>query len=645
MHRSKKLFVFIVDTGLVAVAFALSFLLRFDFHPPYAMGDLFWQGLFVALTVKPLVFIATGFYRNLWRYASLQDAINIFKVVSIASAVTGSIFIFLHYFSTFPRSIIVLDWFLLLFMISASRLAWRFYREFFLILKNTKGRTTLIIGAGEAGSLLLKELRREPASPYRIIGFVDDDKLKQGMRLNGVPVLGTLGQLQGIIRKFRVEEVIIAIPSTSGKVIRSIVENCKMSGVRFRILPSIRDLMDCKISASQIKDVEIEDLLGREPVVLDEVGIGNYLTGRNVLVSGAAGSIGSEICRQVARFRPAKLILLDNAETPLFHFERELSARHPELALVPLIGDVGNRGKIESVFHEFLPDVVFHAAAYKHVPLMEYNPLEAVANNIGGTRVLADAADRFGVRDFVMISTDKAVNPTNVMGATKRVGEIYVQALSRNSSTRFTTVRFGNVLGSNGSVVPLFKEQIKAGGPVTVTDPNVVRYFMTIPEAVQLVLQAGCLGKGGEIFVLDMGDPVRIVDLAEELIRLSGFVPYEDIKINFTGLRPGEKLFEELLMAGEGVKPTTHEKIRVAAAVETDPAAVTAGLEELLWLTSEQGIPAVMKSLRRMVPEFKPQYRFNGETPPIFQLVRPDLYPKKDTAATPAKIFSIRGDR
>lgn len=362
------------------------------------------------------------------------------------------------------------------------------------------------------------------------------------------------------------------------------------------------DEMDSRKPGKDIRTVEVGQLLGRDPVVLDHRGISDYLCGRRVLVSGAAGSIGSELCRQVARFGPERLILLDHAETPLFHIHRELSAAHPGLALEAVIGDVKNASKVHAVFADFRPDVVFHSAAYKHVPMMECNQAEAVANNVGGTAVMADAADRFGVADFVMISTDKAVNPVSVMGASKRVAEVYVQALAGKSSTRFTTVRFGNVLGSNGSVIPIFMEQIRSGGPVTVTDPDMTRYFMTIPEASQLVLQAGCLGKGGEIFVLDMGEPVRIIDLAEKLIRLSGFVPGLDMEIVFTGARPGEKLYEELLAVGEGVVPTIHEKISVVAPAATDFETVRTELQRLLRLAEFNDLPGLLRALRTFAP-------------------------------------------
>ncbi len=641
MFNKRRSIVFVSDLLLIAIALCSSFLLRFDFSIPADTLSLFWECLIVVLLVKPLVFISIGFYQSMWRYASLQDGIEIFKGVTIASILAVASVFFLRQFTPIPRSIFLLDWILLFTMLAASRLIWRIYRESYIVRRSCSGPRSVIVGAGEAGSLLLKEIRRHPHTAYNIIGFIDDDPDKKGMKLHGISVLGSTRKLKEIIRINEIEDVIIAMPSADSKAIRNIVDSCKNANVTFKTLPSIGELIDGTLSISQIKNVEIEDLLGREPVAMDKELIGGYLTGKRVLITGAAGSIGSEICRQVALFKPAKLILLDQAETPLYEIEKELTAAFPELRILPMIADVRDKNLVELVFEEFTPQVVFHAAAYKHVPMMEYNPAQAVLNNIFGSINIANAANRFKAQHFVMISTDKAVNPTNVMGATKRAAEIYIQALSRTSPTKFTTVRFGNVLGSNGSVIPLFKEQIAKGGPITVTDKRIIRYFMTIPEATQLVLQAGSMGNGSEILVLDMGEPVRIVDLAEELIRLSGLTPYEDIDIVFTGLRPGEKLFEELLIDGEGIMPTTHQKIRLLASVKIEMAPVESELELISAAARSNDICELIESLKRLVPEFKPTYSFPGEAPHTFQRVRPDLFPTDETTGK-AKVLPIR---
>lgn len=632
MFSTKRIMVFLLDLSLIVAAFIFSFLLRFDFQIPSLQRDLVINGLAVAILVKPLVFIASGMYRSIWRYASLQDAIEIFKVVTFSTIISAFVLMLVTNPTFLPRSIYVLDWFVLFSLVAASRLLWRVYREVHIVPKIKNGHRTLIIGAGEAGNLLLKEISKQEKCPYNVVGFIDDDSEKQGLKLNGVPVLGKIGRLKALVRKYQIEEVIFAIPSADRRTMRAVVGCCEKASVKFKTLPSITGIVDGHISVHQIKDVEIEDLLGRDPVVLDQLAIRGYLTDKKVLITGAGGSIGSEICRQVARFNPYKIILLDNAETPLYYIEKELVETYPDLRIVPVVGDVKNRDRVEAILDEFAPEVVFHAAAYKHVPMMEYNPVEAVNNNIRGTKILADAARKYGIKNFVMISTDKAVNPTNIMGASKRAAEIYVQALAAKSKTKFTTVRFGNVLGSNGSVIPLFKEQIKKGGPVTVTDPEIIRYFMTIPEAAQLVLQAGCIGDGGEIFVLDMGEPVRILDLAEELIRLSGLAPYQDIDIVFTGLRPGEKLFEELLVEGEGIKPTQHKKIRVLTAAESDMNNINQGLEALFKAAEHADLPLLMYSLKVLVPEFAPRYVFDGPAPAIFQRLRPDLFEVQQAA-------------
>jgi FlaA1/EpsC-like NDP-sugar epimerase len=621
---SRRYLVFMLDLLLIACSYVLAIALRFDFALQPEM-DRIQHTILIIVVCKGATFFFSRLYRSMWKYASLADGVEIFKAVSLSSMASLFGLVVFREHEHFSRVIFMLDWGILLSLMIASRLVWRVYREVYVVPRLRNGPRTLIVGAGEAGSQLLREIRKSPAANYNVLGFVDDDPEKTGMLLGGLRVLGDTSQLSWLSKEMRIEKVIIAIPSASGRDVRSIIRRCEMANIRFKILPGLSDLITGKVEVSQIKDVEIDDLLGREPVRLDDQAIRGYLAGKRVLVTGAGGSIGSEICRQVSRYAPCKIVMLDSAETPLFHIERELSATFPELMLVPVVSDVRNRERLECLFEEFMPEVVFHAAAYKHVPMMEYNPVEAVSNNIGGSRNLAEMADRFGVLDFVMISTDKAVNPTNIMGASKRVAECCIQSLAGSSPTRFTTVRFGNVLGSNGSVIPMFKEQIKNGGPVTVTDPGVVRYFMTIPEASQLVLQAGCLGRGGDIFLLDMGEQVPILELAEELIRLSGLVPYEDIDITFTGLRPGEKMYEELLIAGENVLPTSHEKIRVMAAVHLDTAAFEVKLERLFSAVGRNDISGIVEGLQSLVPEYTPTYHFNGTIPNSFRRMRPDV--------------------
>lgn len=635
MLTKRRLIVFLFDLSLIAASLVLAFLLRFDFSIPLPERELFLDCLMVVLVVKPLVFISTGFYLNIWRYASLQDAIEMFKGVIFSSILAVFAVLFMRHFSPIPRSIFLIDAILLFSLLAASRLVWRILRESHRVVADNEGTITLVVGAGEAGSMLLKEIRRHPASTYNVVGFVDDDKEKHGMKLHGIPVLGAVSQLNSLIKAHDVKDVVIAMPSADGKAIRGIIECCRNANVRFSTLPSINNLINGKVTVSQVKKVDIEDLLGRDQVSMDRDLIGAYLTGKRVLVTGAAGSIGSEICRQVAQFDPEKLVLLDQAETPLYEIEKELVAKCPQIKILPLMADVRDREQIFVAFDSYQPQVVFHAAAYKHVPMMEYNPVQAAFNNVFGSKNVVDAACHCKAENFVMISTDKAVNPTNIMGATKRAAEIYVQSISSSCRTRCTTVRFGNVLGSNGSVIPLFKEQIANGGPVTVTDKRVIRYFMTIPEATQLVLQAGGMSSGSEILVLDMGDPVRIVDLAESLIRLSGFTPYDDIDIVFTGLRPGEKLFEELLVEGEGILPTSHEKIRVLEPVHFDITAVKSELDAMLAAVRSSDVGAVVDALKRLVPEFRPAYHFKEAPPVCFKRARPDLFPPNDRKVLP----------
>lgn len=606
-HRT--LIMAVLQVCMIVMALGLSFAVRFDFTIPTLYQTVFWQLLPAILIIKMAVFWRMRLLRGWWRYVSMSDLISIFKGNLLASLCFVLYAVIVLRLENVPRSVLVLDGIFLFLLMGGSRFLTRAFRENYLPMPLSRGREktrVLIVGAGDAGQAIVREIRMNSRMNLEVVGFVDDDPKKHGERFQGLKVLGRKEDIGSICGRKKVDEVIIAIPSANGSEIRSIVELCQEAEVKFKILPGVGDLIDGRVSVQHIREVDFEDLLGRKAVHLELEQIHGYLKGKRVLITGAGGSIGSEICRQIARFQPAKMILFENAETPLFDIERELVVQHSNTPVTPIIGDIRYRARVEAIFDEFMPEVVFHAAAYKHVPMMEINPAEAVNNNVRGTQILAEAADAFGVQNFVMVSTDKAVNPTNVMGASKRAAELFVQSLARRSKTNFVTVRFGNVLGSNGSVIPTFKEQIKKGGPVTVTHKEITRFFMTIPEASQLVLQAGSMGKGGEIFLLDMGEPVKIVSLAEELIRLSGLTPYEDIDIVFTGLRPGEKLYEELLLAGEGILATSHEKIMVAQATEGDDAALKYNLEELFQAARAMDLQCVVAKLQEIVPEFKP---------------------------------------
>lgn len=614
MFKTRRIFVFFLDLFLIIESYYLALLLATDFNFSIFTPHYFQSVFTVVVIAQALVFITSSLYRSIWKYATLHDMMEIFKTASIACILSGLAMFFFRQGDHFSRIAFVLDWGLLVAQVGFSRLCWRVYRERVYLPGSNSGNSnvigdanrTLIVGAGDAGNMLLREIVKQPAGHYRVVGFIDDDVNKQHMRLMGVEVLGTTAELGRIITEHAVEKVIIAVPSSGPKFVRGLVDQCQLSGVRFKIIPGLSEIIRGDVKISHIRDVEIEDLLGRTPVSLDDQSIRSYLDGKRVLVSGAAGSIGSEICRQVALFSPSMLVLLDNAETPLFYIERELAARFPSLRIVALLCDVRNLVRLEHIFDEIMPEVVFHAAAYKHVPLVEQNPAEAVLCNIMGSMNMATAAQQAGVHNFVMISTDKAVNPTNVMGTTKRVAEKFIQSLSEGSHTKFSTVRFGNVLGSNGSVIPLFMEQIRAGGPLTITHPEITRFFMTIPEASQLVLQSACFGNGGEIFVLDMGEPVRIVELAEQLVRLSGMTPHTDIEFSYTGLRPGEKLFEELFFRGENILKTPHEKIHVLAPASQDYDRLCQQLCNLLHAASDNDTTLLLDLLCEIVPEYTP---------------------------------------
>ncbi len=502
------------------------------------------------------------------------------------------------------EGVIMLDLFTTIMLLAGLRMLVRLYHEEFFSETRGSTRRFLIIGAGNAGEALLREMLRRKDVQYEVVGFIDDNPAKIGMSIHGISVLGDVDQLPDICKKQNIDEIAIAIPSASRKQLRRVVQVCQGTKLRFSTVPSLTDIASGKLRVSQMRDVDINDLLGRDVVKLDLDDIEKYIKGRVILVTGAGGSIGSEMCRQVCAFNPKLLLLIEQAENPLFFIEGELRRNFPAVQLQAVICDITDKTRVDQVFACYRPEVVIHAAAHKHVPLMEGNPGEAVKNNVIGTRTVADAADAYGAASFVMISTDKAVNPTSIMGSTKRVAEMYIQDLNNTSKTRFVTVRFGNVLGSNGSVVPIFKQQIAAGGPVTVTHPEMRRYFMTIPEASQLVLQAATMGEGGEIFVLDMGEPVKIVDLARELITLSGFRPGEDIEIKFSGLRPGEKLFEELSIEGENMLQTNHPKIAVWKNIPKDRQTLRHDIERLIMAAPSQDHKIIVETIRHLVPEF-----------------------------------------
>lgn len=502
------------------------------------------------------------------------------------------------------ESVLMLDLFTTIMLLSGLRLVIRLYHEEFFAESKGVARRFLIVGAGNAGEALLREMMRRKDIQYDAVGFIDDDPAKYRMRIHGIPVLGTVEQLPQICQKNNVDEIAIAMPSATRKQLRRVVQICQGTKLRFTTVPSITDIASGKYKVSQIREVDINDLLGREVVKLDLEEIERFLRSKTILVTGAGGSIGSEMCRQVCAFGPQKLLLLEQAENPLFFIERELKKSHPNVPMDAIICDITDRARVDQIFDEYKPEVVIHAAAHKHVPLMETNPGEAIKNNILGTMNIANASDRIKTENFVMISTDKAVNPTSIMGSSKRIAEMYIQDLNNTSPTHFVTVRFGNVLGSNGSVVPIFRKQIAEGGPITVTHPEMRRYFMTIPEASQLVLQAAAIGKGGEIFVLDMGEPVKIVDLARELITLSGFRPEEDIEIAFTGLRPGEKLFEELSIEGENMSPTKHPKIAIWKNIPKDRDFLRSHIRQLLDTASTQDYKRIIEIVKILVPEY-----------------------------------------
>ncbi|OGF53114.1 MAG: hypothetical protein A2Z21_06900, partial [Candidatus Fraserbacteria bacterium RBG_16_55_9] len=568
IRNSKRVVLLLLaDALLISLALYGAFLLRFDGQIPPPWANTWLSYLWIALGVKIPIFYAFRLYRMSWAHVSFRELLSVFLAVGLSSSLLGTIFFLLRgeqILWTFPRSILILDYVLTLFLIGGLRSGKRIQLGLSSRF-SSKGRRVLLVGAGNAGDQILRAMLRETRSLYLPIGFADDDPTKQGIALHGVRVLGKRSEIPQIVKMYGVEELIISMPAASSRVIRETVELGRQARLtQIKILPGLHQLVSGQLGLSDIREVQPEDLLGREPVHMEVHEIQSYLKDKVVLVTGASGSIGTELCRQIAKFSPSKLLALDQDETGQFYLEQELREKLPSLEFQTIIADIRDQTKIEQVFQQYRPQVVFHAAAYKHVPLMEIYPDEAVKNNIFGTLTMSETALKWRAEKFVLISTDKAVNPTSVMGATKRAAEMMVQVLHRRGGTKFTAVRFGNVLGSRGSVIPIFRQQIKRGGPVTVTHEDMQRYVMVASEAVALVLQAGSMSQGGEVFVLDMGDPIKIVDLARELIRLSGYEPDKDIPIVFTGQRPGEKFFEELLTAEEGTVATHHRQIFVA---------------------------------------------------------------------------------
>jgi FlaA1/EpsC-like NDP-sugar epimerase len=558
----------------------------------------------------------------MWRYTGILDLLNVIKAASVSTLLITFFILLKYHFIGFSRSVFLIDWCFTILLIAGFQLVVRIYfetaggciswldtiRSFISPLKRKIPGTNnlLIIGAGDCGEKIFREIRDNARLLYNVVGFLDDNPTKVGMKIHGVPVLSDIRDIETAAQKVKADEALIAIPSANSKEIRRIVEICDGSGLKFKTIPGMGELINGKVSVNAIREVAYRDLLGREIINLEEEKIGAILKDQNIMVTGAGGSIGSELCRQICRFKPGKIILFERAESPLYAIELELKQSFEKVEVVPVLADIQDKKQLSKAFKANRPHIVFHAAAYKHVPMLEIQPWRAIDNNVLGTKNLVDISSAYGVDRFVFVSTDKAVRPTNVMGASKRLSEMLVQGQNACglSDTKFMIVRFGNVVGSVGSVVPLFRKQIQRGGPVTVTHPDVTRFFMTIPEACQLILQAGGMGNGGEILILDMGTPIKIDDMARDLIRLSGFEPDVDIKIEYVGLRPGEKLYEELITEGENIIPTSHEKIMVLKGIECDLQLLNGKVDELAYLAGEQKGGKIKSKLREIVPEY-----------------------------------------
>ncbi len=633
---SKVIALMLADACCIIFAYILALLLRFEFvvtsNQFVSYLDIFIGASIGLILVKVATYWFGGLYNSLWKYAGSEELIKVLIVTGVANALSITFLQFTQQF--LPRGVNGMVVMIDIVLIGGIRMLYRLIREQmypgkFNVNKSKKDTSVeasvrntvlgdadqirvMIVGAGDAGAAMIREMKLHPENRKKAVVAIDDNPQKQGNRILGVKIVGGRQDIRRVARKYGVDEIIIAIPTASQIQIRDIAEECSKTRCKVQILPGLNDLINEKVSVKRLRDIDIEDLLGRDPVKVNLRAISGYLEGRIVMVTGGGGSIGSELCRQICRFRPRRLVAVDIYENSIFELMNEIHGKYPDVEFDIVIGSVRDNERMEEVFRKYKPHVVFHAAAHKHVPLMEANPREAIVNNIQGTKTLLDLAEEHAVSKFVLISTDKAVNPTNVMGATKRVGEMMLQDKSIASRTNYAAVRFGNVLGSNGSVIPIFREQIAHGGPVTVTHPEICRYFMTIPEAVQLVIQAGAMAEGGEIFILDMGEPVKIMDLAEKLIRLSGFEPHEEIDIKITGLRPGEKLYEELLLDEEGIQTTAHNKIFVGHPVDPSPALsrlleVPGGLQDSIRDILTKSDEEAKTWLMELVPNYDPE--------------------------------------
>lgn len=600
----------LIDSIAVIVSFFTAFLLRFDFTIPSDYNSFYLAWLPVFLLIKLTSNQLFGLYRGIWRYTSLWDIINIGKASVVATLVISIIFGFVSGYIGFPRSIFLLDLINTIILLGAIRIAVRLYFSHIYVdpkigIDKPK-KKLLLVGAGQTGEKIVREINSSTSSGYSVVGFIDDDISKHRAQLHGIKILGNVSELADI--KVAYDEILITAPSVTGDQMRRIVENCKKTGKRYKTVPSLSEIIDNDVSIKLIRDVSYIDLLGRDEIKLDMNSIDSFIGGKRVLVTGAGGSIGSELVRQCLNFKPAMLLLLDNSEYNLFMIEQELNKLKPRTTIRYVLGNIRDKKWLDHLCNDYKPQVVLHAAAYKHVPIQEQYPREAVLTNVFGTLNLIEMAREFAIEKFVLVSTDKAVHPVNVMGATKRLTEMMVQSMNHFSQTAFMAVRFGNVLGSSGSVIPIFQDQIRRGGPVRITHPDMIRYFMSIPEAAQLILQAGAIGKGGEVFVLDMGKPVNIRDMACDLIRLSGLEPEKDIPIVYTGVRPGEKLFEELVISGENANKTEHSKIMILRNGNTKYSwqNLKQEVENLVLVAKSFDDDAIKSRLQSIIPEYEP---------------------------------------